>query len=174
MGEDQLDELSRELLDILKKKGYLSIQEMLDWIKSKKGSTLVLSALISELESKNLIKKSGYWENSEPLFPLPKQIELLKKEESIIKQQPIQEQKVEIKPRNDAEERILDYLARYYSVGELRLRLEMGNKIKEIDPILRSLEERGLIIWDRELGVITASEKLMSNYKRTKNILDVL
>jgi len=174
MSINQLDELSKELLEILRRRGSLSIQEMLEWIKSKKASTLVLSAIISELESKNLIKKIGHWENSEPLFPLPKQIELvIDKTKSEVKQEMIQEKKIEVKPKNDIEEKVLDYLARYYSVGELRLRLEMASKIKEIDPILRNLEEKGLIIWDRELGVITATDKLIAEYKKSKNILDI-
>jgi len=169
MSTDQLNELSKELLEILKNKGSLTIQELIEWIRSKKGSNLVLSAVISELENRNLIKKIGVWEKSESLFPLPQKIELV-----TIKEMKPSNLKIEKKETKDEIEiKVIEYLARYYSVGELRLRLDFSSKIKELDPILRSLEEKGLIIWDRELGVITASDKLLSEYKKTKSLLDL-
>lgn len=168
MVEQELSGLSKELLEILKNKGKLSIEELLEWIKSKNASNLVLSATITELETNGLIKTEGIWEKSEPLFPLPKKIEIITK-----KQEVKVEKKQERKEEDDLEKKVKEYIAKYYSVGELRLRLDFANKTKEIDPILRSLEEKGLIYWDRELGVITASQELANEYKKSKSLLDV-
>lgn len=168
MKEENLTRLSKEMLELLKTKGSLTIEEMLEWIKSKGGSSLILSVIINELESNNLIKKSGIWEKSEPLFPLPQKIEIVATGREKIK---VEEKAVERK--DEIEEKLKEYLARYYSVGELRLRLDFANKVKEIDPFLRKLEEKNLIIWDRELGVITATEELLNEYKRNKSLIDV-
>ncbi len=169
MKEENLTQLSKELLEILKAKGKLTIEEMLEWIRSKGGSTLILSVAISELESNNLIKKLGNWEKSEPLFPLPQAIELINTEVQKVKV----EEKRAVEKKDEMEEKLKEYFARYYSVGELRIRLDFANKLKEIDPFLKKLEEKGLIVWNRELGVVTATDELLNEYRKNKSLLDV-
>jgi hypothetical protein len=168
---DKISPLAQSLLDLLKTKKSLTINEILEWSKSKNVNKLVLSTIIGELDEKGLIIQVGRWAGSEPLFPLPERIELkeikekskeeIKKEETILEKDQLQYL-----------DKVKEYIARYYSVGELRLRLDFADKIKEIDPILKKLTEEGLIVWDKEIGTITASEKLVEEYKRQKRFVD--
>jgi hypothetical protein len=50
--------------------------------------------------------------------------------------------------------------------------LDFSDKIKEMDPILKKLGEEGLIVWDKELGTITATDKLIDGYKKQKKFID--
>ncbi|MEM3832136.1 MAG: hypothetical protein QW128_00850 [Thermoprotei archaeon] len=150
-----------ELLKILKdNNGRVSIEHLLDWIKNKGGSMLVLYALLSEAEKLGKIVQIGIWPSSDPLFQLPREV---------ILKQPVQEQvqKAEKVQQIDSIlekelETAINYLRKYFSVGEIRFRLELGNKIHNIDKVLKELESRGLIEYNRDLGVINATSKLLS------------
>lgn len=164
---DKISQLAQSLLDLLKTKKSLTINEILEWSKSKNINKLVLSTIIGELDEKDLIIQVGRWAGSEPLFPLPEKIELKETKEEVKKE----EVKLE-KEQLQYFDKVKEYIARYYSVGELRLRLDFADKIKEMDPILKKLSEEGLIVWDKELGTITASDKLVEEYKRQKRFVD--
>lgn len=161
--------LFEELLSFIESKGTVNIEELIDWAKEKGASNLVLSTLLSELEEKNKVKLIGRWEKSEPLFPLPQKVEFLITKQKEIKTVPAPEKK----ESSEVEEKIKEYIAKYYSIGELRLRIDFENKIKIIDPILRKLEDEGYLIWDRDLGVITATQKLLEQYKKVRSFTEV-
>jgi hypothetical protein len=171
---DNISPLAQSLLELLKIKKTLTINEILEWSKSKNINKLVLSTIIGELDEKGLIAQSGRWAQSEPLFPLPERIEIKEVEEER-KEEKLEERKEEIKIEKSQLqyiEKVKEYIARYYSVGELRLRLDFSDKIKEMDPILKKLGEEGLIVWDKELGTITATDKLIDGYKKQKKFID--
>jgi hypothetical protein len=150
-----------ELIEILKNNnGRVSIEYLLNWIKNKGGNILVLYALLSEAEKMDKIVQIGIWPGSDPLFQLPREVALKQQTQEYI-------QKVETEQRidHDLEQQIsiaINYLQKYFSVGEIRFRLDVGNKIRDIELVLRELEAKGLIEHNRDLGVINATEKLLS------------
>lgn len=157
------------LLSFIESKGSVDIEELIKWAKEKGASNLVLSTLLSELEENGKVKLIGRWEKSEPLFPLPQKVEITKprpKEEKTLKP-------LEKKEQTEVEEKIKEYIAKFYSVGELRLRLDFESRIKVIDPVLRKLEDEGYIIWDRDFDVVTATQKLLDQYKKVKSFTEV-
>jgi hypothetical protein len=171
---DNISPLAQSLLELLRIKKTLTINEIVKWSKSKNINKLVLSTIIGELDEKGLIIQIGRWAHSEPLFPLPERIEIKEIKEEV-KEKKLEEIKEEVKiekPQLQYIDKVKEYIARYYSVGELRLRLDFSDKIKEIDPILKKLVEEGLIIWDRELGTITATDKLVNDYKKQRKFID--
>jgi hypothetical protein len=114
------------------------------------------------------VKLIGKWSKSEPLFPLPEKVEIAVSKTK--EEKPKIEEKKEI---IEGEEKLREYIAKYYSIGELRIRIDFDKKVKNIDYVLRKMEEEGLIIWDREIGVITATQKLLEQYKKVKSFTEV-
>lgn len=167
IGSKYLDELLKILKD---NNGRVSIEYLLDWIKGKGGNVLVLYALLSEADKLGKIVQIGIWPKSDPLFQLPREVAL--------KQQVQEQQKTEKTQQVDnmLEDELkiaITYLQKYFSVGEIRFRLDLGNKIRNIDQILRELESRGLVEYNRELGVINATEKLLS-MKSTRGLHELM
>lgn len=150
-----------ELIEILKNNnGRVSIEYLLNWIRNKGGNILVLYTLLYEAERMNKIVQIGIWPESDPLFQLPREVALKQQV-----QEPAQKIETEQKIDRDLEEQLniaINYFQKYFSVGEIRFRLDMGNKIRDIELVLRELETRGLIEYNRDLGVINATEKLLS------------
>ncbi len=157
ISSEYLDELLKILKD---NNGRVSIEYLLNWIKGKGGNVLVLYALLSEAEKLGKIVQIGIWPSSDPLFQLPREVAL---------KQPVQEQAQKAEKMKQIDnilekelEIAVNYLQKYFSVGEIRFRLDLGNRIRNIDQILRELESKGLIEYNRDLGVINATEKLLS------------
>lgn len=150
-----------ELIEILKNNnGRVSIEYLLNWIRNKGGNVLVLYTLLSEAERMDKIVQIGIWPESDPLFQLPREVAL---KQQI--QEPVQKIETEQKIDRNLEEQLniaINYLQKYFSVGEIRFRLDIGNKIRDVELVLRELENRGLIEYNRDLGVINATEKLLS------------
>jgi hypothetical protein len=168
MQSNKTNSLYDELLSLIESKGQIEIEELIKWAKEKGASNLVLSALLSELEEKKVVKLIGKWSKSEPLFPLPEKVEIAVSKTK--EEKPKIEEKKEI---IEGEEKLREYIAKYYSIGELRIRIDFDKKVKNIDYVLRKMEEEGLIIWDREIGVITATQKLLEQYKKVKSFTEV-
>ncbi len=161
-----------ELLEILRNNnGRVTIEHLLNWIKNKGGNVLVLYTLLSEAERMGEIVQIGIWPESDPLFQLPREVALKQQVQKYV-------QKIEPEQRVDSvlEQQLdiaINYFQKYFSVGEIRFRLDMGNKIRDIELVLRELESRGLIEYNRDLGVINATEKLLS-MKSKKGLHEVM
>jgi len=164
MPRDKLSLLLDELKNYLTyRKGEASISDLLSWIKERGGGELTLYALIEKAKKLNMVETVGVWISRElPVFyKFPSKVRLKKVGTLILKaptKRPFESGVADIQ---EGIRIVSDYLRKYFSVGDLRIKRDLGSKLRDVDTVLREMERQGLIVFNRSYGVITATEKLL-------------
>lgn len=161
--EDYIKDLKKFIAE---NRGKVHIKDVYNWMKKHGGDKIILYTIIDECIKRGIIKGEGNWEESEPLFPLPEYI--LIREESKKTVETKEAIKLKEAKLSEEEKVFIEYMRKYFSVGILRLKDDLKRKLRSPEDIIEKLEREGLIIYNREDGVVTASEKLMSKYMKPK------
>ncbi len=163
MRRNKLNELLRELrIFISRRGGEVRIDELIRWIEERGGGELVLLTLLNKAEEFGIIECEGVRtsKNLPPFYKLPARVRL-RQPGLIVTTKPVRREEKHVSTLEEGITVVSQYLKRYFSVGDLRIRDDLGRRIPNLDEVLREMERRGLIIYNREYGVITASEKLL-------------
>lgn len=158
VSSNRLETMISDMIRFIEKRGgEVTINDLFEWINKFNAGELVLYTLIRRAKKMGLIETHGVWRSKSISFfyIFPLKIRLVKTP-TMEKEHPFVTDKID---------RVKKYLGKYFSVGDVRIKEDL-REISESEwpQIIKRLEEEGYIIYNREYGVITATEKLLEKY----------